>query len=799
MPIPLPRGRILLVEDEVLIALSEIQAFKRAGYEVEHVLDGESALVRALSRDFELVLMDIDLGSGMDGGEAARRIRAAGGPPVVFLSSRAEDAALEKTRDSGGYGYIIKGSGDRIVLASVRMALGLARALRSLSESEERWASLAETAPDYIVSMDADRRILFVNRPIPGFTIEGIIGHDYVERVAEPDRPRVERMIESVFLAGRAGRILYRAVFSSGLERDFEAYIGPVFEGDRVVSATAVVRDVTTDRGLLEGLKLDAGERREELEAAIASCDFGSVKDYLRSFQRLTGVHASILSRGGWDVLANAVPSKACSLFHNSDAKSREACIESNTAIESALASVSAGGFAEHRCANGLRDMALPLFVEGMHWGSLFIGQFLYEDDEVDEAAFSARAREHGWDAEEYLAAIREVPRFSREAVAGYRETLASFARVVTELAQGAYRARLLERFGAAAQSARDESDRRYRLLAENAADVIWTLDPKTLRFSYISPSVEALRGVSVEEAMNESLEESLSPESFARVSRDIADFAQSLARSDSGRLSTYSSLLEQRRKDGGYMWIEVSVKPVLDEAGKLVDIVGVTRDASERIRFESSLRAALADKDRLYAELQHRIKNSLALISSLLSLSAGQAKDDAARAGLEEAHTRVRSVGLLYEQLYRTKSVEDIELGSYLSEVLSAVMGSSLSPRGTRVDTDCESFRISTDRAVSVGLLLYELAANAAKHAFPSSSGGRIRLGLRLEGGEVRLSLEDDGRGLPPDFDLGSSSGLGSVLVNQLARQLGGRASAGKGIGGAGAGFFVRFPLERT
>jgi two-component sensor histidine kinase len=275
-----------------------------------------------------------------------------------------------------------------------------------------------------------------------------------------------------------------------------------------------------------------------------------------------------------------------------------------------------------------------------------------------------------------------------------------------------------------------------------------------------------------------------------------IGRMTEMLAGGDARAADAMQNLLEQPCKDGSMKWVEVTTKPVFGESGELVEITGVSRDATARVLSDAALKRALADKDRLYAELQHRVKNSLALIVSLLSLEAGSIEDEAARGPLEEAQARVRSIGLLYEQLYRTRSVEDIDLSDYLPEVVRAVLDLSLSARGIRLETDCAKVRIATDRAVSVGLLLYEMAANAVRHAFPDGRSGRIRLALSLEAESVRLRLEDDGVGLPPGYDLKAGKGLGSLLIAQLALQLGGFTQAGAGIGGIGAGFAVIFPL---
>jgi PAS domain S-box-containing protein len=532
-----------------------------------------------------------------------------------------------------------------------------------------------------------------------------------------------------------------------------------------------------------------------EVRAAMADFDFAPVRELLSSFHGLTGVQVAITSLDS-EVYVTTERARACELFHSLSPGTLAACHESNRKVDAMLPALPAGGYADYRCANGLRDIAWPLLLEGVHWATLFLGQFLYEDDLVDEAQLRARALANGWDAEDYLAAIREIPRFSRAKIAGLVSSLGSFARIVTSLAYETFRKRELSLHDAETSVALGESDRRYRLLAENVGDVIWTLDPVSLHYTYISPSITALRGLSVEEAMAETLEDSLSPESFESVRSIMGELMARMAQGDSSAALARTGIFEQPCKGGSKKWVEVTTKPVFDGSGALVEITGVSRDATARVLTDAELKRALADKDRLYAELQHRVKNSLALIVSLLSLEAGSIRDDAARAPLEEAQARVRSVGLLYEQLYRTRSVEDIDLGEYLPEVARAVVDSPLGARGVRLETDCASVRIATDRAVAAGLLLYEMAANASKHAFPHGRGGIIRLGLGVAEGKIVLSLEDDGIGLPADFDLDAARGLGSLLIAQLAIQLGGSAEAGPGLGAAGAGFVVRFPF---
>ena len=256
------------------------------------------------------------------------------------------------------------------------------------------------------------------------------------------------------------------------------------------------------------------------------------------------------------------------------------------------------------------------------------------------------------------------------------------------------------------------------------------------------------------------------------------------------------TDLYEQPCKGGGMKWVEITTRPVLDAEGGLIEVVGVSRDATARVLAEAELQNALADKDKLYKALQHRVKNSIALIVSLLSLKSDSLEDESSRAILDEAQVRVRTIGLLYEQLYRSRSIGDIDLGAYLSEVARVIVESPICRHGLRLELDCGSLPIDVDRAVSAGLLLAELVSNCAKHAFHDRRSGRIRLSLSGDATEVRLRLEDDGVGLPAGLNPSEEKSLGFILINQLAKQLGGVVEAGPGLEGRGAGFSVLFPL---
>jgi len=134
-------------------------------------------------------------------------------------------------------------------------------------------------------------------------------------------------------------------------------------------------------------------------------------------------------------------------------------------------------------------------------------------------------------------------------------------------------------------------SEEQYRLLAENSDDVIWTTDTE-LRFTYISPSSIKLRDVTAEEAMIEKLEEIMTPESLNKV---IAEYSRFLPEIERGKNQSVRVELEEYRKDGSTLWVEVSMRPMRDDDGHLIGYLGVTRDISERKRIEAAREEAAA------------------------------------------------------------------------------------------------------------------------------------------------------------------------------------------------------------
>jgi PAS domain S-box-containing protein len=166
------------------------------------------------------------------------------------------------------------------------------------------------------------------------------------------------------------------------------------------------------------------------------------------------------------------------------------------------------------------------------------------------------------------------------------REVLIGVSRDITE------RARAYERL--------ERSEREYRLLAENINDVIWKLDLATLRFTYMSPSIERLRGYTVEEAMQETLIDSIGEEAFRQIIIIIKERMDRLMAGDA-EAGYYTGVVRQRHKNGGWVDVEVAANVLTSADGVPAEILGVSRDATKRVRSEEELRQKTEELERFF------------------------------------------------------------------------------------------------------------------------------------------------------------------------------------------------------
>lgn len=214
---------------------------------------------------------------------------------------------------------------------------------------------------------------------------------------------------------------------------------------------------------------------------------------------------------------------------------------------------------------------------------------------------------------------------------------------------------------------------------------------------------------------------------------------------------------------------------------------------AIERERNQRLLKTALERHQILLKEMNHRIKNSLSIVISMLRLHVSDGSGLTATQQLEAAAVRVHAVARAHENLYKTDDVEHLDIGRYIEQVCRDI---DQSVANCEIHIDAQhDIMIATDRAIPMALMVNELITNAAKHAYEGETGFNIWVGLAQDGDTIRVSVRDEGIGLPPTFDMTKSKGLGMRLLRSFQQQLG--ATIAINPDARGTEFVVAIPLD--
>ena len=196
--------------------------------------------------------------------------------------------------------------------------------------------------------------------------------------------------------------------------------------------------------------------------------------------------------------------------------------------------------------------------------------------------------------------------------------------------------------------------------------------------------------------------------------------------------------------------------------------------DITDRKRAEGLLTTSLKEKELLLREIHHRVKNSLQLISSLLSLQASEIDDDEIIARYKESENRIHTIALIHESLYQSTDISNINFRNYV-EILVEDLINSYSVNTNKIKTTFElgNYNVGIETAIPLGLIINELVSNSLKHAFNGQDTGEIKVKLEQDQNKYTLTVKDNGIGLPEGFNFEETTSLGVLLINSLVNQL--------------------------
>ncbi len=706
---------ILLVEDETIIALGTKQLLEARGFRVTTAHTAAGAVSAARERAFDLVLMDIDLGPGEpDGPEVAARLLEERTLPIVYLTCHSEKEIVERVRGITAYGYVLKNSGEFVLLQSIETALELFRAHQALEEAstrkretEERYQLVVRHAEEAITLFDTEGRVLLMNEKAAenlGGKPRDFSGKRLSDFLPPAEADHALAGLQLV-LERRESSVSEWEVHLPDGPHWFRSRIYPVLDDDGVVlSLLSSSLDITEQVRSAKLYQLVV----EHMGDVVASCDSEFNLTYLSpSSERLFGfTMEDFRGMSGLDVI------------HPEDR---------HEIMESIGASVDRGERYKVSRFRVITREGRTVWVEST-------ATFLYGETNA-------------------------------------LETIVAVARDITDQV--------------ATEQALAAAERSARIVADSVPILVYAYDFNTGRNSWANRAhreyFKAAGFEGIAEAEGERVLSAIHPE-------DREPLFEQLRRATAAGYNPEDTITLRCWNGTGWDWfLHRHCLLNTGEGGEPHSVLGVLTPINELKRRENEATVEMQRRDLLWQEINHRVKNNLTLVSSLLSL-----QEQAIGVDLSGARRQIEAVSQVHHLLSEEAGSGAVDIARYARAVVDSLRGDY---EVASVELDAPRITIASREAVMVGLILNELVTNALKHgrmpaaasglsqdhATAATSGAPGRVEVRLTGSaeELTVAVSNDGPYLPESFDITSDAGLGLQLVQALAAQGGGSLEA--------------------
>jgi len=226
------------------------------------------------------------------------------------------------------------------------------------------------------------------------------------------------------------------------------------------------------------------------------------------------------------------------------------------------------------------------------------------------------------------------------------------------------------------------------------------------------------------------------------------------------------------KNKNNSVVFNEAAIRPIAEkgEGSYFLFEFFEVQESSER---ETKLKKLLTERETLIKEIHHRIKNNLAVISGLLTLQKFTYDDDRLFVLLSDSEMRIKSMALIHEKLYRSETLSSIEFSTYLEDLIQSIRQTLTKRTNISISVNCESIELNINQAVPSALIVNEIISNSYKYAYPDNRKGVIRVEVFKHENKLHFEVEDDGVGLPDNFEEKRKSSLGFTIIDTLVSQL--------------------------
>ncbi|MEX1011706.1 MAG: PAS domain S-box protein [Balneolaceae bacterium] len=309
-------------------------------------------------------------------------------------------------------------------------------------------------------------------------------------------------------------------------------------------------------------------------------------------------------------------------------------------------------------------------------------------------------------------------------------------------------------------------NERRFKALVQEGADMIAILDHEGY-YKYVSPTSETVLGYSPEDLVGRWALELVHPDDSERL-KVILEAMPKLKRVEVEPYRVTDS-------DGEWRWLETTVTDLTNDAA-VKGLVVNSRDISEKKHRQEEMKESLQEKEILLAEIHHRVKNNLAVVSGLLQLQASQVDDPEMLVLMKDAVSRVQTMAHIHEQLYQSDNFARLNFSENVRKLVLRLVQSWQAETVFELDFQLEKVELPIHQAIPCSLILNEVVSNIIKHAYDGRPKGTVSLHLSYNPADNRviICVEDDGVGLPDGFDTESENTMGMTLIRILSVQIG-------------------------
>lgn len=313
------------------------------------------------------------------------------------------------------------------------------------------------------------------------------------------------------------------------------------------------------------------------------------------------------------------------------------------------------------------------------------------------------------------------------------------------------------------------QSELQYRDLFDLNPVPMWVYDLETLQFINVNEAALTHYGYTRDEFLKLKVTQ-------IRPKNEVDHFLSSFNESLESETLHSGGVFKHQKKNGDVIDVEIRASRI-EYNGKKAELV-LANDTTEKRIYQENLLKSLKEKETLLAEIHHRVKNNLAIVSGMMQLQSYQNDDEVLQAKLMDSVSRIQTMAAIHEHLYQANSFSHINFAENLNSLINNIIVTFQSDLQLDLDFNCSPVTLNINQAVPCSLIVNEVVTNILKHAFKERKSGEIKVQLDLEGEQLNLMIKDNGVGLPKDFSPDSESSLGLLLIKILTEQLGGKSN---------------------